>query len=97
MSRIDFKYKISMAMKDYTEERLDKIYDMAFEQSKKLVYPAYDIHVKADLFIIACGYEHHDYRKAANMMYGAYDGDFTEEELINAVKKRLQQRKILIS
>lgn len=97
MTRAIFKHKITLAMKDYTEARLDNIYDMAYNQSKKLTYPAYDPAIKAELFILSCGYENHSYIKAANMMYGAYDCDITEEELINAVKKRLQQRKIIIS
>jgi len=97
MTRATFKYKITLAMKDYTEERLDNIYDMTYEQDKKRLYPSYDINVKAELFILACGYENHNYVKATNMMYGAYDCDIKEEELINAVKKRLLQRKINIT
>jgi len=95
MTRATFKYKISMAMQGYTLERLGKIYDMAHEQSKR--ENPDNVNYRADLFILACGYENHDYNLAANMMYGAYNSDFTEEELINAVKKRLQQRKILLA
>lgn len=97
---LKFMAGIEHAMKDYSVERLNKIYDMAMDAEQRLVYPEVDISVRADFFLLACGYGNHDGYDVANQLYHAYDGIrmglYTENELINAVKKRLTARKICV-
>jgi len=98
--RLHFMAGIEKAMAGYSAKRLDKIYEEAMSAEKRLVYPECDIAIRAEFFILACGYGNHDGYDVANQLYHAYDGIrmkyYTEEELINAVKKRLQQRKIAV-
>lgn len=101
MSRAMFKLKISKAMEgNYSMERLNKIYETVMDAEKRLIYPEVNVDIRADFFILACGYANHDYYEEANQLYHAFDGirrkQYTEEQLINAVKKRLQLRKIFV-